>query len=265
MPQDELVAPGVESGVVTDMPAASAPSVRQPATPPMPVEARKDTSTPGAGSARPAPPAQVARKTAPAASTNAQQDAGAIPPAVATLPEPFPAAEPKREASPSAGSSKPEPAATAGARPAPAPPPAGRAATPAPPMETSAAELAATAEPARARGDAAAVGKLASEPVPAAPSASGAAARSATDSELARPAPQARIAAAAPRAEAAADVRAKDRAPLPVAEWIALIRRLRAEGKTVEAARELAAFRLAHADHERLLPVDLREWRPAEK
>ena len=65
------------------------------------------------------------------------------------------------------------------------------------------------------------------------------------------------------RAETRTDAtRANDRAPLPVAEWIALIRRLRAEGKVAEAVKELAAFRTAHADHEKLLPRDLAEWRP---
>ena len=68
------------------------------------------------------------------------------------------------------------------------------------------------------------------------------------------------------RAETRTDAtRANDRAPLPVAEWIALIRRLRAEGKVAEAVKELAAFRAAHPDHEKLLPHDLAEWRPPEK
>ncbi|MBK7792985.1 MAG: hypothetical protein IPJ62_10960 [Betaproteobacteria bacterium] len=52
------------------------------------------------------------------------------------------------------------------------------------------------------------------------------------------------------------------RTPLPVADWIALIRRLRDEGKLDEATRELAAFRRAHADHLQLLPPDLARWRP---
>ncbi|MBK7591525.1 MAG: hypothetical protein IPI27_09515 [Betaproteobacteria bacterium] len=52
------------------------------------------------------------------------------------------------------------------------------------------------------------------------------------------------------------------RPPLPVADWIALIRRLRDEGKLDEATRELAAFRRAHADHLQLLPPDLARWRP---
>ena len=58
---------------------------------------------------------------------------------------------------------------------------------------------------------------------------------------------------------------AKERKPLPVTDWVALIRRLRAEGKTDEAAKELAAFRAAHAEHEKLLPSDLRVWHPTEK
>ncbi len=63
----------------------------------------------------------------------------------------------------------------------------------------------------------------------------------------------------------AGEARVKDRAPLPVPEWIALIRRLRDEGKSADAAKELAAFRVAHTDHEKLLPLDLRDWRPPEK
>ena len=72
--------------------------------------------------------------------------------------------------------------------------------------------------------------------------------------------------AKAPTSENLADAaRTNDRAPLPIAEWVALIRRLRDAGKTAEAAKELAAFRAAHSDHERLLPRDLVDWRPASK
>jgi len=42
--------------------------------------------------------------------------------------------------------------------------------------------------------------------------------------------------------------------------WIARIRRLRDEGQTVAAVRELAAFRATVADAERRVPSDLREW-----
>jgi hypothetical protein len=51
-----------------------------------------------------------------------------------------------------------------------------------------------------------------------------------------------------------------DRAPPPpIPEWIALIRRLRDEGRLLDAKKELEAFRAAHADAERLLPPDLRD------
>ena len=79
----------------------------------------------------------------------------------------------------------------------------------------------------------------------------------------ARPSPQplAKLAAGA-AADASPAARAQLRAPLPVAEWLALIRKLRADGRTDEAAKELAAFRLAHPDEARRLPDDLRDWRP---
>jgi hypothetical protein len=78
-------------------------------------------------------------------------------------------------------------------------------------------------------------------------------------------APLAKMAAPPAADGGAAEARAKDRKPLPVADWIALIRRLRAEGRADEASRELAAFRVANPDHEKLLPPDLRDWRPPEK
>jgi resuscitation-promoting factor RpfA len=43
-------------------------------------------------------------------------------------------------------------------------------------------------------------------------------------------------------------------------EFVARIRRLRSEGRSEEAARELAAFRAAFADADARLPPDLREW-----
>jgi hypothetical protein len=63
---------------------------------------------------------------------------------------------------------------------------------------------------------------------------------------------------------ARADLRKRAAQPLPVDEWVALIRRLRDEGMIREAEKELADFRAAHPDHERLLPPDLRAWRPAQ-
>lgn len=74
---------------------------------------------------------------------------------------------------------------------------------------------------------------------------------------------------AAPAIDRAAMDTARDRrdarTPLPVAEWIALIRKLRDEGRDDEAAKELTAFRNLHPDHEQLLPPDLSRWQPSAK
>jgi hypothetical protein len=78
---------------------------------------------------------------------------------------------------------------------------------------------------------------------------------------------------AAKPAEAAAETarasetgeRREVRTPLPAAEWVALIRKLRDDGRDDEAAKELAAFRSAHPDHEQLLPPDLLRWQPGGK
>jgi hypothetical protein len=100
---------------------------------------------------------------------------------------------------------------------------------------------------------------------PAAPEARGESRRDADTSPAAvAPMPEAPRATAKRAAEAAAgaDARVQGHAPLPVAEWVSLIRRLRDEGRFDEAAKELAAFRAAYPDHERQLPPDLRDWKP---
>ena len=111
---------------------------------------------------------------------------------------------------------------------------------------------------------AAPVGILAA-PAPPPASAPLLSAQRAQESASAQPAPLAKMAAGRAADAGADEARAKDRGPLPVAEWIALIRRLRDEGKSADVAKELAAFRAVHADHEKLLPPDLRNWRPPEK
>ncbi len=102
-------------------------------------------------------------------------------------------------------------------------------------------------------------------PAPPPPPAAAGFSRRAQESAAARPTPLAKMPAGRGADAGADEVSAKDRAPLPVADWIVLIRRLRDEGKPADAAKELAAFRRAHADHEKLLPPDLRDWRPPEK
>ena len=77
--------------------------------------------------------------------------------------------------------------------------------------------------------------------------------------------PLAKARAASEASDAAASVTPSPfpagRVALPVADWIALIRRLRDEGKIEQATKELTAFREAHANADQLLPPDLRDWR----
>ena len=73
----------------------------------------------------------------------------------------------------------------------------------------------------------------------------------------------ARAQAAASMSDPTSDGHAKLPPKLAVPDWIALIRKLRDEDRMDEAAKELTAFRAAYPDHERLLPSDLRDWKPA--
>ena len=116
-------------------------------------------------------------------------------------------------------------------------------------------------------------------PLAASPAASGAALPSPATNAAPTPAPTAKLGAAREQADRASVPRTSDlaegaaganrsrgelgqrAAELPVPEWIALIRRLRDEGKLADVNRELKAFRTAHPDHSTLLPPDLRDWR----
>ena len=213
------------------------------------------------------PPASMPalRKDAAAASSVEERAAVNAPSPAA---EPFPADALKREAKQAAAvapppASMPGEAATSGA--AVAPPPA--------------------STPAEAATSGLAAGKLSSAPAPAAQGASMSDAQRATAPFAQSPAPKpaapvrrmqesdaarapaatggARTAGLDANASASADVRAKTAQKLAVPDWIALIRKLRDEGKMEEATKELAAFRAAYPDHERLLPPDLRDWKPA--
>jgi hypothetical protein len=57
------------------------------------------------------------------------------------------------------------------------------------------------------------------------------------------------------------DARVAGHPALAVPDWITLIRRLIAEKNYTAADKELAAFRAAHPDAQRLLPPDLRDWK----
>ena len=153
--------------------------------------------------------------------------------------EPFPAAGGKRETAKDALSAHPPaPPSAAGGIAAPASEPA-----PAPP--------------------AAPLAKLQAAPAPAAldravrPSAS---AEESTAQGAASP-PRAKVGEQAGAATGRADTRYADHGVLSVPDWIALIRRLIAERNFAAAEKELAAFRAAHADADRVLPPDLRDWK----
>jgi hypothetical protein len=86
---------------------------------------------------------------------------------------------------------------------------------------------------------------------------------STTQGEIARNADALGKKVATAEANQAATERRKDAAPLAPDEWIKRIRRLIADGKNEDAARELAAFRREYKDRaEALLPSDLRTFRP---
>ena len=73
------------------------------------------------------------------------------------------------------------------------------------------------------------------------------------------PAPAASPAPAAPAPAAAlrAEAQRKTTAPLSIDEWLARIRKLRAEGPAEELAREIAAFRAAYPGEEKRLQEEL--------
>ena len=195
----------------------------------------------------PAPPPQAP---APASVPALRKDVGAVSreraavdaakPGGAPVAEPFPADQLKLEAK-----QVPPVASPPSASPPPAPMPA----------ESAAAGLAA--------------GKLQAAPEPPARNESkrDAESQAAPVARQMQEAETARRSAPKTAADAAAggmmDQRAKAQPKLAVPDWIALIRKLRDENKMDEAAKELAAFRTAYPDHERLLPPDLRDWKPA--
>jgi hypothetical protein len=73
----------------------------------------------------------------------------------------------------------------------------------------------------------------------------------------AAPAAPAAVAPAPAAAALRAEAQRKTNAQLPIDEWLSRIRKLRAEGKTDELAREIAAFRAAYPNEERRLQEEL--------
>jgi hypothetical protein len=222
-PTEKVVSPATETATVSDVPAPAAkPDAGNAASVPEP--------GPPPSASPPTPPAA-----APTAPLQSPQERTMRSDDLRTKPEPR-KVEAQQRSAPAAAVSAPgdpkHPAAPAFA----STPPDAFPAAPKPPAENAAPAGQVAASPAM--------------PPPRAPVATSAPAP-----------PLAKMAGAAAAYDAAAETRAKDRTALAVPDWIALIRRLRAEGKTDEAAKELAAFRAAHPEHEKLLPPDLRDWR----
>jgi hypothetical protein len=241
---DQMGAPASDRSVVTDVPTPATTSAPEVPT----TRSRPDEMKPEAGSApraeeaptRVDSPRRQGSAPEPRQPADRESSAGNAP----AMAEPFPAAptQPGVDA-PTAAAAPGRIAATAPSSP---PGAGGRIATPASPTHPSAAEQIAM-------------------PAPPPPPAAAGFSQRVQESAAAPPNPLAKMAAGRAADAGADEARAKDRAPLPVADWIALIRRLRDGGKSADAAKELAAFRVAHADHEKLLPSDLRDWRPPEK
>jgi len=259
VPREELGAPAPEKAVVSDMPE----SVAKVASPSAVLAPLADETRQSGGSAAPVRKEisreDASRRPAAAASAPEPRRQAPVPARVSPpVPEPFPgtpklaADAPKPSAAPLAEPMSPQeaprsPAAAGNMSMGRVTPPRDAAASPetvAPPMAPASrteAPVSRTEASASRMSD-----RASAAPAPA-------------------PAPLAKMAAGREADTGSSDARIKDRAPLPIADWIALIRRLRDEGKPAEAAKELAAFRAAHLDHEKLLPPDLRDWRPPEK
>jgi hypothetical protein len=249
---------GEDKAVVSDTPTAAAGAKKQeasaPGAPALPVAVERGGNPPmpaAAPASTPPPPGTEREGTAPAPRPVAP---GALRKGAAVA---FPRDE---------GAARTDAAMPSGAEPTHA----ANAAAPPPLAEPFPADAVTRESKGVATGDAAAA-----PPVPAAATAAEASASGVPQGKLAagrsQPAEEARgvaaaaAAAAAPKALATSASRAKTAPQLAVPDWIALIRKLRDEGRTDDAAKELAAFRAAHPDHETILPPDLRDWKRKER
>ena len=227
------------------------PPVLAPAPAPAPKAApalRKDTASKFASEER----AMKQEAPAPATPSGGERQAGALDAAkpAAPIAEPFPADAVKREAKESAAASPPPPPASMPAESATA----GLTANKPKSLQTPSARDEASLEQQRSNAS------VAQAPPPAAQVPM----RRMQEADAGR-AGALKADAANASVGASVDARSKVQPKLAVPDWITLIRKLRDEGKTDEAAKELTAFRAAYPDHERLLPPDLRDWKPAQR
>ena len=282
---DKVIAPAQDKAIVSDMPTTpsmpSSTTETAPTAPPPPA-ASDDTRKPAAGpvpapagapASVPAPKAAPALRKdttskfaseeqamkqeaqAPAAPIGGGRQAGAVDAAKPAAPvqpmaEPFPADALKREAKESAVTQ-------------PSPPPASA------PGESAAEGIAANklkSLPTRsARDEKTPESKPANSQFAQSPAPAAQAPMHRMQEADASRAGALKADAATAAVGAAVDARAKVQPKLAVPDWITLIRKLRDEGNMDEAAKELTAFRTAYPDHERVLPPDLRDWKPAQQ
>ena len=245
---ERLDAPGGDGRSVSDVPegARSVPVPQsKPEAPAAAPEAPPGAPSPATvapeSTQRPPPQDKRAPRTTADSPTRARPAADAAMPRDAE-PLAFPATAGKAEVAPAPMALPPiaMPAPAIAAAPVPALAPAPVQAPVAAPAPFAGSAPSAKLGTARGQSDDAIAGR-------AAESAEGTATSDRARRELRQP--------AAPPAEAQRGVER------PVPEWIALIRRLRDEGRLADAERELKAFREAHPDHRTLLPPDLRDWR----
>jgi hypothetical protein len=277
---DQLSAPSLDSTTVTDMPTREAKPAPNAVPPAAREEAAKPSASNSAASARGAFGAAQQENSAAGDATRPiggprQEASGARPTpredvakASASAQRPAPRIESQRPAPPIEAQ---RPAPSIEAQRIPSPFPAAPATSQPSADAISQPSAAANVQPSARASEATSVpevpsasarARAAAAPAPMAAPAPPAPAPAMAGAVSERPTPLAKTLAGSAQADQAAEARIKDRPTLSVADWIALIRRLRAEGKTTEAAKELAAFRTAHADHEKLLPPDLRDWHP---
>jgi hypothetical protein len=279
---DKVIAPAHDKAIVSDMPSSPSSTTERAPTPATPPPAAADDIRSRAAAEAPAPaaapasvpapkPAPTLRKDiasksareeqatkqealAPATPSGGGRQAGAVEAAKPSTPmqpmaEPFPADALKREAKESAAAAPSPPASMPAESPA-----AGLAANKLKSVPAQSARDEKASESQRANA------QFAQSPAPAAQAPM----RRTQEADASR-AGALKADAANTAVGAAVDTGAKVRPKLVVPDWIALIRKLRDEGKMDEAAKELAAFRTAYPDHERLLPADLRDWKPAQR
>jgi hypothetical protein len=209
-------------------------------------------------------PSQRSDQTAASELASKQKTEMAAPAAVARassdVAQPLAMSPPQKESQPFPASPTP-----AGGGASNAPPPMAAAAPPTSPAATSAATSAAAPAPPPV-----AARKLAAQSTAANGSPSdvagglasrGAAAANAEPSTARDSTALGKVAAT--ETDKAASERRKDAPPLAPDEWIKRIRRLIADGKNDDAAKELAAFRREYRERsDSLLPLDLRTFKP---